>query len=234
MIGTPDMCRPYRKAYTVKYLGVVPYEDALSQQETLRQLRTEGKIPDAVLLLQHPHIYTVGRFRGEEDIIAPPENIPVLPTSRGGSITYHGPGQLVGYPILDLRANGLSVHKYIWKLEEVIIRLLKDFGIDAQRNDTYPGGVWVGGQKICSVGINVSCQITTHGFALNVNNDLKYFRYIKPCGMRGISMTSMAELLGLPVPFDAVVHNWIHLFSEIFELRRETNTMLSVEEATTV
>ncbi|MQY80728.1 MAG: lipoyl(octanoyl) transferase LipB [Dehalococcoidia bacterium] len=180
------------------------------------------------------HIYTVGRFRGEEDIIAPPENIPVLPTSRGGSITYHGPGQLVGYPILDLRANGLSVHKYIWKLEEVIIKLIAGFGIDAQRNDTYPGGVWVGGQKICSVGINVSCHITTHGFALNVNNDLKYFRYIRPCGMRGISMTSIAELLGFPVPFAAVVHNWIRLFSEIFELRRETNTMLSVEEATTV
>ena len=234
MIETPDMCLPYRKAYIVKYLGVVPYEDALSQQETLRQLRAKGKIPDAVLLLQHPHVYTVGHFRGEEDIIAPPENAPVFHTNRGGSITYHGPGQLVGYPILDLQANGLGVRRYIWKLEGVIIKLLAGFGIDARRNDTYPGGVWVGGQKICSIGINVSRHITMHGFALNVNNDLKYFEYIKPCGMREASMTSMAAFLGHPVPFGAVVHNWIQLFSEIFELRRETKAALPVEEAASV
>ncbi len=231
MIGTPDMRRPYRKAYTVKYLGVVPYEDALSQQETLRQLRAEGKIPDAVLLLQHPHIYTVGRFRGEEDIIAPPENIPVLPTSRGGSITYHGPGQLVGYPILDLRANGLGVREYIWKLEEVIIRLLDDFDIEAQRNEDYPGGIWASGRKICSIGINISRHVTIHGFALNVNNDLKYYNHIKPCGLSGIAMTSMAEIIGREAPFATVAHNWVNLFPEVFALRPENNAALPVEEA---
>jgi len=206
MIETSDICQRYQKEYIVKYLGVIPYEIALKQQETLRQLRAEGRIPDVVLLLQHPHVYTVGRFRGEEDIIVLPENIPVLRTNRGGSITYHGPGQLVGYPILDLRANGLSVREYIWKLEEVIIRLLFGFGIEAERKDKCPGGVWAGDRKICSVGINVSRHITTHGFALNVNNDLKYFDHIRPCGMKGVSMTSMAELLGRPVPFDTAVH----------------------------
>jgi len=234
MIESPNIGLPYHKTFIVNYLGMVPYESALNQQETLRQLRAEGRIPDAVLLLQHLHVYTVGRFRGKEDIIAPLENIPVLQTSRGGSITYHGPGQLVGYPVLDLRENGLSVREYIWKLEEVVIRLLRGFGIETQRNGDRPGGVWAGDRKICSIGINVSRYITTHGFALNVNNDLKYFDYIRPCGMEGASMTSMAELLSRPVPFDTVMHNWIYLFSEVFALRREMNPVLPVEEAVIV
>ena len=223
-----------RKGYIAQYIGKVPYQVALNHQETLRQLRAEGRIPDAVLLLQHPHVYTVGRFRGEEDIIVPPENIPVLRTNRGGSITYHGPGQLVGYPVLDLRANGLNVREYIRKLEEVIIRLLGGFGIESQRNGDRPGGVWAGDRKICSIGINISHHITTHGFALNVNNDLKYFDHIRPCGMEGASMTSMAELLGHPVPFDAIVHNWIRLFSEVFALEREMNLVLPIEEVVIV
>ncbi len=218
-----DIYWHHQKSCIVKYLGVVPYESALIQQEKLRQLRAEDSIPDTVLLLQHPHVYTVGRFRGEEDIITPPENIPVVRTNRGGSITYHGPGQLVGYPILDLRANGLGVREYIWKLEEVIIRLLGGFGIEAERHSKYPGGVWTGGRKICSIGINVSRHVTTHGFALNVNNDLKYFAYIRPCGMAGAAMTSMAELLNHPVPFEAVVNSWIHLFWEVFALKPETS-----------
>ncbi len=234
MIEMPNIYQPRQKSYIAKYLGVVPYEFALNQQETLRQQRAEGILPDTVLLLQHPHVYTIGRFRGEEDIIAPPENIPVVRTSRGGSITYHGPGQLVGYPVLDLKANGLSVREYIWKLEEVIIRLLSSFDIEAQRHIKYPGGVWASGQKICSIGINISRHITTHGFALNVNNDLKYFEYIRPCGMRGAAMTSMAELLGRPVPFDTVAHSWINLFPEVFAMSPEKNAMLPVEEVAVV
>jgi len=234
MMETSDIDLTCRRGYIAQYMGTVPYQVALNQQETLRRLRAESRIPDAVLLLQHPHVYTVGRFRGEEDIIVPPENIPVLQTNRGGSITYHGPGQLVGYPVLDLRENGLSVREYIRKLEEVIIGLLRSFGIESQRNGDRPGGVWAGDRKICSIGINVSRYITTHGFALNVNNDLKYFDYIRPCGMEGASMTSMAELLSRPVPFDTVMHNWIYLFSEVFALRREMNPVLPVEEAVIV
>jgi lipoate-protein ligase B len=176
----------------------------------------------------------VGRFHGEEDIIAPPENIPVVRTNRGGSVTYHGPGQLVGYPILNIRANGFGVREYIWKLEEVIIRLLDDFDIETQRNEDYPGGVWVSGRKICSIGINVSRHVTMHGFALNVNNDLKYYKHIRPCGMRGATMISMAEIIGREVPFATMVHNWVHLFSEVFALRPENNAALSVEEAAIV
>lgn len=230
MIATPKIGQSYPKAYSIKYLGVVPYQDALIQQEALRQLRAEGRIPDTVLLLQHRHVYTTGRFRGEKDIIALPGNIPVVHTGRGGGITYHGPGQLVGYPILDLRANGLCVREYIGKLEEVIVRLLGGFDIQAQRHDEYPGGVWVRGQKICSIGINVSHHTTTHGFALNVNNDLKYYDYIRPCGLNGAAMTSMAALLGHRVPFDTVVHNWIKLFPEVFDLRTEKNILLPAEE----
>ena len=119
-------------------------------------------------------------------------------------------------------------------LEEVIIRLLNGFSIEAERKDECPGGVWASDRKICSIGINVSRYITTHGFALNVNNDLKYFDHIRPCGMEGASMTSMAELLGRPVPFDAIVHNWIRLFSEVFSLRREMNLVLPIEEVVIV
>jgi len=223
----PPMC----KTFLVNYLGVVPYEVALKKQEKLRQLRAEDRIPDAVLLLQHPHVYTVGRFHGEEDIIARAKEIPVYHTSRGGGITYHGPGQLVGYPVLDLRANGLGVRKYVRQLEEVIIRLLGDFHIEAQRHNQYPGGVWVSGRKICSVGINVSHHITTHGFALNVDNDLKYFVNIRPCGLHGNAMTSMAVILGHTVPMDMVISEWINRFSAIFALKPETGSILSLEEA---
>jgi len=230
MIETPDSRQTYSRACVVKYLGLVPYQNALIQQETLRQLRAEGRIPDTVLLLQHPHVYTTGRFRGEEDIIVPPEGIPVRRTNGGGSVTYHGPGQLVGYPVIDLRANGMSVRKYIWKLEEVIIRFLGGFDIQAQRYDEYSAGVWARGQKICSIGINVSRHTTTHGFALNVNNDLKYYDYIRPCGLIEASMTSMATILGHRVPFDTIVRNWIPLFSAIFELEPKTDMALPVEE----
>ena len=230
----PNINPPCQKAYSVQYLGVVPYESAFARQETLRRLRAEGVIPDIVLLLQHPHVYTVGRFHGEEDIIDPPENIPVVRTNRGGNVTYHGPGQLVGYPVLDLRANGLGVREYIWKLEEVIIRLLDDFYIEAQRNEDYPGGVWASGRKICSIGINVSRHVTMHGFALNVNTDLKYYNHIRPCGLRGTTMTSMAEVIGRKASFDTVVHSWVHLFSEVFALRPENNAALPVEEAALV
>lgn len=229
MIKSLSIPTPRHKTFLVSYLGVVPYDAALEEQERLRQSRAEEMIPDAVLLLQHPHVYTVGRFHGEEDIIALPREIPVYYTSRGGSITYHGPGQLVGYPILHLKANGLGVREYIWRLEEVIIRLLGDFHIEAQRHNEYPGGVWVDGRKVCSIGINVSHHITTHGFALNVNNDLKYFVNIRPCGLRETTMTSMAEILGQPVPFDTVVNSWIHLFAEIFALKPEMDNTLSVE-----
>ena len=208
------------------YLGLVPYEDALKLQQALVDARVDGKIPNALLLLQHPPVFTIGRFRGEEDIIASAETlaqegIAVFPSNRGGSVTYHGPGQLVGYPILNLKENGLGVLEYIRKLEDVIIKLLLTFGIHGERVAKYPGGVWVGGEKICSVGIHVSHYVTMHGFALNVNTNLRHFEYINPCGIKGAVITSISELLGYPVKVEALIPSLLDTFSETFGLKCE-------------
>ncbi len=213
------------KVYSAGYLGVVPYDLALKLQQRLRQERAEGNIPDILLLLQHPPVFTIGRFRGEEDIIVPAETlakegITVFHTNRGGGITYHGPGQLIGYPILSLKENGLGVRQYINKLEAVIIKFLLGLGVQAHRVAGFPG-VWVCERKVCSIGIHVSRYITTHGFALNVSNDLHYFEYIRPCSLRGEMMTSISEFLGHPVEIETIIADLLHSFSEIFGLRRE-------------
>jgi len=227
VLTIPKACLTDQKIYVAEYLGVVPYELALKQQEILRQARAEGNVPDIVLLLQHPPVYTIGRFRGEEDIITPPEGVEVFRTNRGGSITYHGPGQLVGYPILNLKENGLGVREYIWKLEEVIINLLLGFGIQGYRAAKYPGGVWVDEKKVCSIGIHVSRFITTHGFALNVNPDLQYFEYIKPCGLEDGVMTSISKLLGYPIEVESIIESLLNSFSETFGLQREKRYTLA-------
>lgn len=230
MIAMPKTCVTDKKIYLADYLGIVPYKLALELQEKLAWARVEGTIPDVVLLLQHPPVFTIGRFKGEEDIIAPPNGIDIFQTNRGGSITYHGPGQLVGYPILNLKENGLGVREYVWKLEGVIINLLLSLGIRGHRVEKYPGSVWVGGEKVCSIGIHVSQYITTHGFALNVNTDLGYFAYIKPCGIDGIIMTSISKLLGYPVEVEDIIEDWLHSFSEIFGLKPEMGVLLPSEE----
>jgi len=205
------------------YLGVMPYDLALKRQQELMQARAEGTIPDVLLLLQHPPVFTIGRFRGEDDIIISletlaQEGITVFHTNRGGGITYHGPGQLVGYPILNLKENGLGVREYIWKLEAVIIKLLLDLGVQGHRVAKYPG-VWVGEEKVCSVGIYVSHYITMHGFALNVNTDLRYFQFINPCGIEGKVITSVSKLVGYPVDVEAVIGRLVNCFSTVFGLR---------------
>jgi len=215
-----------KKMCAATYLGVMSYECALKLQQRLVQLRAEGSIPDVLLLLQHPAVLTIGRFRGQEDIIVPlerlsQERIEVFHTNRGGGITYHGPGQLVGYPILNLRENHLGVREYIWKLEEVIIKLLLALGIRGYRITRYSSGVWVGGRKVCSVGIRVNHCITMHGFAVNVSNNLRYFEYIRPCGLRSEVMTSLLELMGRPVEVETIAGNLIDSFSETFGLKLE-------------
>jgi len=215
-----------KKIYLADYLGVIPYESALKLQRRLVQARGERSIPDVVLLLQHPSVLTIGRFRGEEDIIVPREvlaqqGIAVFHTNRGGSITYHGPGQLVGYPILDLKELCLGVREYIAKLEEVIIRLLLEMGIRGHRVAGFHGSVWVGDEKICSIGIHVSHYIAWHGFALNVNTDLHHFEYINPCGIKGKVMTSISQLLGYSVDAEAITGALLDSFSETFELTQK-------------
>jgi len=225
------------RACIAHYLGIVPYEVALKLQQRLMQARAEGKVGDVLLLLQHPPVFTMGRFRGGEDIIVPPETlardgIAVFHTNRGGGITCHGPGQLVGYPILDLKENGLGVREYIRKLETTIVKLLLALGIQGHRVAEYPG-VWVGEKKICSIGIHVSHHITTHGFALNVSNDLRYFEHVRPCGLPGEVMTSVTELLGHRVGMEAIIETLLPSFSEIFGLscEQESDRWLSILDA---
>lgn len=223
-----------KRACIAPYLGMVPYERALKLQEGLAQARAAGRIGDVLLLLQHPLVFTIGRFRGGDDIIVPPETlaregIVVFHTNRGGGITHHGPGQLVGYPILSLKENGLGVREYIRKLEATIIKSLLALGIEAHHVAEYPG-VWVGEKKICSIGIHISHHITTHGFALNVSNDLRYFDYVRPCGLSGEVMTSVSELLGHPAPMETIIEASLASFSETFGLscEQESDRWLSI------
>ena len=214
-----------KKVCVAGYLGVIPYELALKIQQELMQARAEGSIPDVMLLLQHPPVFTIGRFRGEKDIIVSPETltkegIAVFHTNRGGSITYHGPGQLVGYPILNLEENGLGVREYVWKLETVIIKLLLSLGIQGHRLAKYPG-VWIGEDKVCSIGINVSHHVTMHGFALNIDTDLRHFKYINPCGVKGIRMTSISKLLGYSLEPNNIIGALLDSFSATFGLKCE-------------
>jgi len=225
------------KACSAPYLGIVPYDRALNLQEGLAQARAEGRIGDVLLLLQHPPVFTTGRFRGGEDITVPAETlardgIAVLHTNRGGGITYHGPGQLVGYPILSLKENDLGVREYVWKLEAAIMSVLLALDIRAHQVAEHPG-VWVGEKKICSIGIHVSHHITTHGFALNVCNDLRYFGYVRPCGLSGQVMTSVSELLGHRVEVETVIEKLPPCFSEMFCLscEQESDRWLSILDA---
>jgi lipoate-protein ligase B len=217
-----------KKSCIAPYLGMVPYEVALNLQQELKRARAESRIGDVILLLQHPSVFTVGRFKGGEDIIVPPEilareGIAVFRTDRGGGITYHGPGQLVGYPIVNLRENGLGVREYIRKLEAAIIKTLLALGIQGYRLAGYPG-VWANGKKVCSIGIHVSHGITTHGFALNVTSDLRYFDYIRPCGLKGEVMTSISELAGHTVETGEIMEKFLPSFSEVFGLSCEQET----------
>ena len=178
-------------------LGSIDYPAALALQRDLHHRVTKGDLPTLLLLLQHPHVYTLGRRGSENDILVSADTLQELDaevyhTDRGGEATYHGPGQLVGYPILDLRAAGLGPLAYVRTLERVIISSLAELDIHATSDDR-PTGVWVGDAKIAAIGVRVSRGVTMHGFALNVNPDLSYFNHIVPCGMPDASVTSIAE-----------------------------------------
>ena len=181
-------------------IGLVPYKDALNLQMRLLEKRKNGEIGDTLLLLEHPPTFTIGR-KGDKGHLLINERylsergIHFEEISRGGDITFHGPGQLVGYPILDLNTQGRDVHKYLRGLEESIVSLLSEFNINANRIEGLTG-VWVDGHKIASIGVGVKRWITYHGFALNVNTDLSYFDMIVPCGIPDVKMTSITGWLG--------------------------------------
>ncbi len=181
----------------VRELGRIDYGKALELQQQLAAERKQGLIGDQLLLLEHPHVVTLGRNGHMEHLLAGPEmlnraGISFFPTDRGGDITYHGPGQLVGYPILDLREWKRDVVGYVRAIEQVLIDTLADFGITAGRIPKLTG-VWVEERKIAAIGVHISRWVTSHGFALNVTTDLSYFQYIVPCGLTK-PVTSMAQL----------------------------------------
>lgn len=191
------MAQPVAKSLWVIKAGIVSYDDCWHLQQGLKDARRSELISDTLLLLQHLPVVTFGRKANGNNLLMTESflrsrGIGCVTTDRGGDITYHGPGQLVGYPIISLRDAHLTVGEYVHTLEQVIIDSLKDLGIEG-RTRSRSVGVWVGERKIASIGVRVSRGVTTHGFALNVNNDLTPFQYIHPCGMEGVKMTSVEE-----------------------------------------
>lgn len=177
----------------VARLGVVDYAAALALQDTAVAARTRDEIGDTLLLLEHPHVFTLGRGADQSYITNPPDGVPIYRVSRGGQVTYHGPGQLIGYPIVKLAGTERDVSRYLRKLEQVMIGALLEFGVEAARRVGMTG-VWVGACKIASIGVGIRRWVTLHGFALNVATDLSYFDAIVPCGIEGCRMTSIAAL----------------------------------------
>jgi lipoyl(octanoyl) transferase len=207
----------------VRRLGMISYGEALDIQNALAEERRFDRVPDVLLLLQHPHVLTLGARGdgGRSHILATPARladlgVEVYETGRGGDVTYHGPGQLVGYPIVDLKPDRCDVHRYVRDVEEVLIRTVADYGVRATR---IPGltGVWVGAEKIAAIGVRISRWVTSHGFALNVCTDLDYFKLIVPCGIGDRGVTSLETLLGWPVSFDEVQDRTEHYFREVFD-----------------
>jgi lipoyl(octanoyl) transferase len=206
----------------VRRLGLMPYPEALALQRNLVEDRRANRVGDLLLFVEHPHVLTLG-VRGDggrAHILAAPEaltsrGVDVHETGRGGDITYHGPGQIVGYPILDLKPDRCDVHRYVRDLEDVLIRTAADYGIDGGRVEGLTG-VWVGRDKLAAIGVRIARWITSHGFALNVTTDLEYFNLIVPCGIADRGVTSLARLLGRPVDRAEVEDRIASHFSRVF------------------
>src|SRR5262249_34473483 len=189
------------------------------QERAVERVRS-GEAPEQLLLLEHPHVFTLGRGADSSNILADDQqldihSVEVHETGRGGDVTYHGPGQLVGYPIINLKPDRCDVHRYVRDIEEVLIRTIADFGVTGTR---IPGltGVWVGNEKIAAIGVRIARWITSHGFALNVNTDLSYFKMIVPCGISDKGVTSISRLLGEPVYVQQVSRVAARHFGEVF------------------
>lgn len=210
-------------------LGIVDYKTAHDLQKKILQERIDGKCLDHLILLQHNPVITVGRSGGNNNILASKAllesfGITIHEIERGGDVTYHGPGQLTGYPIIDLRNYKKDVHWYLRQLEEVIIKVLAEYGIIGERVEKYTG-VWVGDEKIAAIGVAVKRWITYHGFAFNINPDLSHFKLINPCGITDKEVTSLVKILGFDVDMVDVEDKIISAFSDMFEVE-----IIEVEE----
>ena len=206
----------------VRRLGLVPYADGLELQRALVEDRKADRIPDTLLLLQHPHVVTIGvKKDGREHILATPEQlsargVEVFETGRGGDVTYHGPGQLVGYPILDLNPDRRDVHHYVRDLEEVMIRVCAGYGLAAGRIKGF-SGAWIGDEKIGAIGVRISRWVTSHGFAFNVATDVEFFNLIVPCGIADRGVTSLAAKLGRAPDMAEVEDRFVEQFAAVFD-----------------
>jgi lipoyl(octanoyl) transferase len=230
------------RALDVRRLGLVPYADGLELQRALVEDRKADRIPDTLLLLQHPHVVTIGvKKDGRSHILATPEQlasrgVEVFETGRGGDVTYHGPGQIVGYPIMDLNPDRRDVHRYVRDLEEVMIRVCADYGLTAGRIKGL-SGAWIpstrsarSGQaadaKIGAIGVRISRWITSHGFAFNVTTDVDFFNLIVPCGIVDRGVTSLSKEIGRTPATAEVEDRFVEHFASVFE-RPVTRALLS-------
>lgn len=207
----------------VRRLGLVPYGEALEIQKRLVDERRSGAIPDQLLLLQHPPVITLGvkARNSRANVLATPQalaaaGVEMFETGRGGDVTYHGPGQLVGYPIVDLKPDRCDVHRYVRDIEEVMIRVAGRFGVTAGRIEGLTG-IWVGREKLGAIGVRIARWVTSHGFAFNVTTDLAHFGLIVPCGIADKGVTSLERLLGRTIPMRDVEDAAVQAFADVFE-----------------
>jgi lipoyl(octanoyl) transferase len=210
------------RSLQVRRLGLVPYADGLELQRRLVEERKADRIPDTLLLLQHPHVLTIGvKKDGRSHILASPDRltslgVDVFETGRGGDVTYHGPGQLVGYPIVDLNPDRRDVHRYVRDLEEVMMRVCADYGLEAGRVKGF-SGAWIGDEKIGAIGVRISRWITSHGFAFNVTTDVDFFNLIVPCGIADKGVTSLQSKLGRAPAMREVEDRFVSHFEAVFD-----------------
>jgi lipoyl(octanoyl) transferase len=203
------------------FLGLTPYDEAHALQGDLVERRKRDEIPDQFLLLEHSHVITLGRAANRANLLADDATraqlgVELFETGRGGDVTYHGPGQLVGYPILKLLPGRQDIRRYVHDIQEVLIRTARDFGVEAEPRSGDFVGVWVGDEKLAAIGVRVSRWVTMHGFAFNVTTDLNYFQLIVPCGIRGHGVASLQTLLGCPVEMGEVARSVTRHFGEVF------------------
>ena len=222
-----------KRTLNIISLGIEPYKKIWDFQHQLHKLRVDGKIDDVFILLEHSHVYTLGKVANRDHLLVSPqklteEKIDLFEIDRGGDITYHGPGQIVGYPIIKLDDLYQDIHRYLRELEEVIIQTLKSYGVRGERHPKFTG-VWVGNEKIAAIGIKVSRWVTMHGFAFNINTDLNYFGKIIPCGISDKGVTSLEKILGQKQSIEEVKKNLLDNFMKIFNYH-EFIISYSIEE----
>jgi lipoate-protein ligase B len=215
-------------------LNRIPYEEAWTLQQEWVSCKKKGEFPELLILLEHPPVFTLGKWGKEKHLSVSPdhlkrEGIALIRCERGGDITYHGPGQLVGYPILNLKNFRLGVKAYVHQVEEVLIRTLDDFGAVVSRKQGFPG-VWAKEKKIASIGIAVQKGITFHGFALNYDHNPAHFEWITPCGLNGVKMTSVQELTGRIVNPESLRERARFHFEEVFDIRLEPTAWKGIKE----